>query len=81
MQTHDIDKHRGYCTEDYLLIENREIWNMEMESEFYGKNAYKVIDRKDYFDFKYIRIVGNVAYAVYNLKSDLIEDGKLITKN
>lgn len=81
MVTHDIKKHMGYCTEDYLLIEAGEIWNMEMEAESYRKNANRIIERTDNFDFKYIKIEGNTAYAVYNLKSDIRENGKLTNKN
>lgn len=81
MQTHDINKHKGYCTEDYLLIENGKIWNMDMEAEYYKKNAHRVIDRKDNFNFKFIRIFDNIAYAVYNLKSDFIENSILTQKN
>jgi len=81
MVTHDINKHRGYCTDNYLLIENGEIWNMEMEAEGYKKDAHRIIDRKDYFNFKFIRIFENTAYAVYNLNSDIIENGNLTIKN
>ena len=81
MQTHDINKHRGYCTDNYLLIENGEIWNMDNEADGYKKDAHRVFDRKDYFDFKYIRIFENIAYAVYNLKSDIVENGILTQKN
>jgi Domain of unknown function (DUF4440) len=81
METHDIKKHMGYCTPDYLLIENGDIWNMEMEADGYKKDAHRVIKRTDDFDFKYIRIFENTAYAVYNLKSDIIENGKVTSKN
>jgi len=81
MQTHDINKHKGYCTDNYLLIENGEIWNMDNEADGYKKDAHRVFDRKDYFDFKYIRIFENIAYAVYNLKSDIVENGNLTQKN
>ena len=40
-----------------------------------------MLGRKDYFDFNFVRIFGNTAYTVYNLKSDITEDGKLITKH
>jgi hypothetical protein len=76
----DIDKHKGYCTDDYILIEDGEIWNMEKEASNYKKNVNRVLDRKDYFDFHFIRILGNTAYTVYNLKSDITENGKLTTK-
>lgn len=77
MVNSDINKHRGYCTDDYILIENGEIWNMEREAEDYQKKARRVIDRKDYFDFKFVKILGNTAYTVYNLKSDITENGNL----
>jgi len=77
----DIKRHMNNCTEDYLLIEDGEVWNMEKESDFYRKNASRTIERKDHFDFKYIKIVGNIAYTVYNLKSDIIENRKLTQKN
>jgi len=81
MVTHDIKKHKSYCTEDYLLIENGEIWNMEMEAEDYQKKANRVLSRNDYFDFKYVKIVGNMAYVVYSLKSEITEKGKLTTRH
>ena len=69
------------CTEDYLLIEDGDIWDMKEESKWYKNEGNKVTDRKDNFDFKYIRIDGNVAYAVYNLRSDIIKEGRPIQKN
>lgn len=77
----DIKKHMTNCTEDYLLIEDGEIWNMEIEADYYRKNAHRIIERKDHFDFTYIKILDNTAYAVYNLKSDISENGKLTQKN
>ncbi len=77
----DLKKHINNCTEDYLLIEAGDIMNMEDESKWYKDDANKVTDRKDNFDFKYIRTDGNVAYAVYNLRSDIIKEGKLTQKN
>ncbi len=81
MLSMDLNKHVSNCTEDYLLIEGGDIWNMEKESKWYKDDANKVSDRKDNFDFKHIRIEGNTAYAVYNLKSDITKEGKLTQKN
>lgn len=81
MVTYDIDKHKSYCTGDYLLIENGEIWNMEMEAADYQKKAKRVLSRNDFFDFKYFKIMDNTAYAVYGLKSEITENGKLITRH
>lgn len=69
------------CTQDYFLIEDGEIWNIEEESKWYKDDANKATDRKDKFDFKYIRIDGDLAYTVYNLRSDITKEGKIIQKN
>ena len=76
----DIQSHIENCTTNYLLIENGEVWDMKKESDYFRKNAGRVIDRKDYFDIKYIRVYSNYAYAVYNLRSDITENGNLNVK-
>ena len=76
----DIQSHIENCTTNYLLIENGEVWDMKKESDYFRKNAGRVIDRKDYFDIKYIRVYDNYAYAVYNLRSDITENGNLNVK-
>ncbi len=73
----DINTHVKNCTDNYLLIENGEIWDIKRESEYYRANANRVVERKDYFDIKYVRVHGDFAYAVYFLKSDINEDGNL----
>ena len=67
MRSMDLKKHMSNCTEDYLLLEAGDVWNMEQESKWYKDDANKVSDRKDNFDFKHIRIEGNFAYAVYTI--------------
>ena len=79
MGTWDLKRHIENTSEDYLLIEKGEILNLKMESDYYKANAHRIIDRKDYFDIKYVRINGNNAYAVYNLKSNILEKGILKT--
>ena len=77
----DIKTHVENCTKNYLLIENGEIWDMEMEKKDYKAKSNRIIDRKDYFDFKYVRIYGTTAYAIYSLRSDITENGNLKIKN
>jgi hypothetical protein len=77
----DVKSHVENCTDNYLLIENGEIWDLKKEVEYFTQNANRVIDRKNYFDIKYIRIYGNYAYAVYTLRSDILENGSLTSKN
>lgn len=81
MVTHDIRKHMGFCTDKYTLIENGEIWNMAREAEGYRKDAGRVLERKDDFHFRFIRIYGETAYAVYNLQSVITENGITTHKN
>ena len=77
----NIAKHMQNCTENYLLIEEGEIWTMEKERKYYLENANRTITRKDYFDIKNVRIYGNTAYAVYSLRSDIQENSVLKVKN
>jgi len=81
MENWDIQTHIRSCTDNYLLIENGEFWDMKREIENYKANARRVIDRTNNFDFKYVRVFGNIAYAVYNLKSVIIENGNVKNKN
>lgn len=81
MVSWDVEKHKSNCTANYLLIENGEIWTLEMEADDYRKKSHRVLTRVDSFDFKSIRIYGNTAYAVYGLRSDITENGKLTIKH
>jgi hypothetical protein len=81
MVTNDIKTHRANCTDDYLLIEDGEIWNMEKEAAYYKQNEKRVIEREDHFDLNYMKILDNTAYVVYNLRSEITENNKLSQKN
>ncbi len=64
-----------------MLFEDGEILRMEDEAAFYKKDAHKVFERKDDFDFKYSGIFENTAYAVYQLKADFVDNGNSTEKN
>ena len=76
MVTWDIQKHQQFCTDNYLLIEHGEMWDMGKEKEYYKTNGHRKIERKDNFNFRKLKVYGNTAYAVYNLQSAIKEDGK-----
>jgi Icc-related predicted phosphoesterase len=76
----DIKTHMENCTENYMLIEGEDIWDMKGEIEYYNKNSNRVIDRKDSFDIKRVSVFGSYAYAVYTLRTDIKENGKLEVK-
>jgi len=77
----NIAKHMQNCTENYLLIEEGEIWDMAKERKYYLENANRTIERNDFFNIKYVRVYGNTAYAVYGLRSDIKENSILKVKN
>ena len=71
----DLERHLQNCTKDYILIENGEIQTLADESEYFKKNAARVISRTDTFNFRRITIINSIAYAVYNLQSTIVEKG------
>lgn len=76
----DIQKHIQDCTADYILIENGEIMTLNDEINYYKKNAARVITRTDSFEFNSIRIIGDIGYAVYTLRSTIVENGVTNTR-
>jgi hypothetical protein len=81
MQTIDFERHRSNCSPNYLLIENGAMLTLDQEKDWYDKRKGKKIDRTDNFIFRYLKIDGNTAYTVYNLKSVITEDGQTKNKN
>ena len=75
MRDWDIQKHVQNCTGNYTLIENGEIWDINKEKEYYLSNANKPVDRRDYFDVRFVNVYSNIAYTVYSLKSEITQNG------
>lgn len=71
----DKQKYRSLLTEDYLLLENGEILDIEGDLGLMPSpdSDYK---RTDAFDFRLIKIHGDTAYAVYVLKSEITDKQK-----
>ncbi|HMA19627.1 MAG TPA: nuclear transport factor 2 family protein, partial [Gemmatimonadaceae bacterium] len=68
----DKPRYRSLLTEDYRLLEDGEILDTEGDIGFMPKpeDDYK---RTDSFDFRYVKVQGDVAYAVYFLKSAITD--------
>ena len=66
----DKEKYRATLTADYLLLENGEIFDAAGDIALIPTpdDEYK---RTDVFDFRSVKIQGDLAYAVYFLKSDI----------
>lgn len=79
MSTQDSSAHLRNVTSDYYLIEAGEIWNLEMEldSIYRIKNDRSII-RTDFFTTIAVKISGEMAYAIWHLRSEFKKDGKLV---
>jgi ketosteroid isomerase-like protein len=71
----DEGKYRATTTDDFVLLENGELFDREGDVATMPK-AGTGFRRKDHFDFNSVRLEGNVAYAVYTLKSEIYDDVK-----
>ena len=80
LQNFDIAAHTANCTSDYYLIEDAEVWSLQKEIEYFRLNASRRMTRKDQFTIRTLKLHGNVAYLIYELKSDITEGGKISTK-
>jgi ketosteroid isomerase-like protein len=68
----DKDKYRSLLTEDYLLLENGELLDIEGDLALMSarEDGYQ---RTDEFDFSTVKVHGDIAYLVYFLKSDITD--------
>ena len=66
----DQEQYRALLTDDYLLLENGSIQDIEKDISSMPKpeDDYR---RTDEFDFKSVKIQGDTAYLVYILTSDI----------
>lgn len=62
--------YRACLTDDYVLLENGEL--MDIEADLAGMAAPgSGFERTDAFDFRLVKMQGDMAYAVYVLTSDI----------
>jgi ketosteroid isomerase-like protein len=71
----DEPHYRSFLADDYVLLENGELLDLEGDVAMLTKNRGPGFQRKDRFDFKSVTIRGDIAYTVYFLESQ-IEDAK-----
>lgn len=69
-QDRDQQKYRSLLTDDYLLLENGDILDIEGDIALMPSPDSEY-ERTDEFDFRSVKIHGDIAYAVYLLKSDI----------
>jgi ketosteroid isomerase-like protein len=68
----DKQKYRALLTEDYLLLENGELLDLEGDVAMMA-TADSGHRRVDAFDFRSVKVHGDTAYAVYFLKSEITD--------
>jgi ketosteroid isomerase-like protein len=72
---YDEPRYRATTTDDFLLLEQGELIDRKGDIANMPKpgTGFK---RTDQFEFNTIKIIGDVAYAVYVLKSDITDDAR-----
>ena len=65
-------KYRSLLTEDYLLLEHGELFDIEGDIALMPEpnSGYK---RTDAFDFRSVKIHDDIAYLIYFLKSEITD--------
>lgn len=67
--------YRTLCAEEYLLVEDGEIWDYERDVAMLAKRQ-KDYKRSDHFEFRHTFLRGDTAYVVYELTSEIYEGGQ-----
>jgi len=79
MSTLDISAHLRNVTKDYRLIENGQLWDINTELDsIYRRDINHHLIRTDFFSIKTIKVSGDMAYAIWHLRSEWMENGKLV---
>ena len=70
-----------YLTEDFLLLETGEVWDMEMMRNYVQRSGERksAVKRLNYFDFIQIKIEGKMAWVAYHNKA-VFKDGEEIVR-
>ena len=74
------DRLLAYYTEDFLLLENGEVWDMDIIRNYMEKAAAKdrTRERINSFEFIETKISGNTAWTAYHNKAVFKVDGKVV---
>jgi ketosteroid isomerase-like protein len=77
--TRDTSAHLRNVTNDFFLIEGGQIWDIETELDsLYRRVSKRTIIRSNYFTIKTVKVSGDMAYAIWNLRTEFKENGKLV---
>ena len=68
----DKDAYRSILTEDYQFLENGELFDADGDITAMP-DPDSGYERTDTFDFRYVKIEGDIAYTVYFLKAEIVD--------
>jgi ketosteroid isomerase-like protein len=71
----DKDAYRSILTDDYLILENGELFDADGDIALMP-DPDSGYERTDIFDFRSVKIEGDLAYTVYFLKADITNNAK-----
>lgn len=78
MDNMDTIAHLNNVTGDYFLIEKGDVWDINMELDsIYRKFSNKTFKRTDFFTIELVKVSGNIAYAVWHLRSEFNDNGNI----
>lgn len=74
--TTDEARYKEFMVEEYALLENGTIMGLEDDLKAMRERppGYR---RKDAFDFRSVRLHGDLAYATYFLESEMVDDAQI----
>jgi hypothetical protein len=75
----DVNGHISNVTNDYILIEDGNIWDLEDEIKYLFNPTQ--VKRTNEFEFLKIDIINETATVIYKLKSTFDDNGKISEKN
>jgi hypothetical protein len=75
----DVNGHISNVTNDYILIEDGNIWDLEDEIKYLFNPTQ--VKRTNEFEFLKIDIINETAAVIYKLKSTFDDNGKISEKN
>lgn len=70
----DEAHYRTFLADDYVLLENGVLMDIEADVAMLTTDREPGFQRKDRFDFKFVTVRGDIAYTVYFLDSDIVDD-------
>lgn len=76
----DVQALETYCTEDFLLLETGEVWDMEKMRNYVKQAAehQSQVIRINSFDFIEIKIEGDMAGVAYHNKAEFKQGAKVL---